>query len=41
MQEIANFTWGLSIVLGICFIISLVALAKKPEKYTEEKQPFE
>jgi hypothetical protein len=41
MEEIANFTWGLSAILGICFIISLVSLAKKPKEYTREKQPFE
>lgn len=41
MEEIANFTWGLSAILGICFIISLATLARQPKEYSEEKQPFE
>ena len=41
MEYIANFTWALTTVLSIGFIISLIAIAKKPEHYTKEKEPFE
>lgn len=41
MEYIANFTWGLTIVLSIGFVISLLAIAREPNQYSKEKEPLE
>lgn len=37
MEYIHSFGWGLTILLMICFIISLWMLMRKPKEYRKEK----
>ena len=38
MQYIDSFGWGLNIILMICFLIALLGLMRKPEKYKEKNR---